>query len=77
MRLVAYPVIEAIAKLEFEDGLRWESSLEAAGVLRAAAPSLRSIQTPLRLQIGPGGGVVVIGTLLSDQIPILLSSMHR
>ena len=25
----------------------------------------------------PRGGVVVIGTLLSDKIPILLSSVHR
>ena len=27
--------------------------------------------------LGPGGNVVVLGTLLSDQIPILLSSTHR
>ena len=38
------------------------------------APSLGSIPTPLGVWVGPGGGVVVIGTLLSDQIPILLSS---
>ena len=54
-----------------------ESSLEAAGALRAAAPSLGSIPNPPGVQVGPGGGVVVIGTLLSDQIPILLSSAHR
>ena len=50
-----------------------ESSLEAAGALGAAAPSLGSIG----VRVGPGGGVVVIGTLLSDQIPDLLSSVHR
>ena len=42
--LVADPVIEVIARLEFEDDL--ESSLEAAGALRAAAPSLGSIPNP-------------------------------
>ena len=41
--LVADPVIEAIARLEFEDGLRTESSLEAAGTLVVAAPSQGSI----------------------------------
>ena len=41
--LVADPVIEAIAGLEFEDGLRRESSLEAAGTLVVAAPSPGSI----------------------------------
>ena len=60
LELVADPVIEAIARLEFEDG-------EAAGALSAAAPNLGLIL----------GGVVVIGTLLSDQTPILLSSAHR
>ena len=34
-------------------------------------------QIPLGVRVGPGGGVVVIGTLLSDQIPDLLSSAHR
>ena len=53
-----------------------ESSLEAAGALRATAPSLGSIPTPLGMWVGPGGGVVVIGTLLSDQIQVLLSSAH-
>ena len=52
-------------------------SLEAAGALRAATPSLGSILNPLGLQVGPEGGVVVIGTLLSDQIPIPLSSAYR
>ena len=50
--------------------------MEAAGTLRVAAPSLGSIPTPLGVRVGPGGGVVVIGTLLSDRIPILLSSAH-
>ena len=40
--------------------------MEVAGALRAAAPNLGSIL----------GGVVVIGTLLSDQTPDLLSSAH-
>ena len=53
--------------------------MEAVGALRAAAPSLGSIpNTPgPGVRVGPGGGVVVIGTLLSDQIPILLSSAHQ
>ena len=34
--------------------------MEAAGALRAAAPILGSIPNPLRMQIGPGLGVVVI-----------------
>ena len=54
-----------------------EFTLEAAWDLRATAPSLGSIPTPLGVQVGPGDGVVVIGTLLSDRIPILLSSAHR
>ena len=44
--LIADPVIEAIVRLEFEDGLRMggrESSPEAAGTLVAAAPSPGSI----------------------------------
>ena len=40
--------------------------MEAAGALSMAAPILGLIL----------GGVVVIGTLLSDQIPILPSSAH-
>ena len=52
-----------------------ESSLEATGALRVAAPSLGSIQNGV--QDGPGSGEVVIGTLLSDQIPVLLSFAHR
>ena len=57
--------------------LGWESSLEAAGALKAAATSLGLIPAPLGVQVSPGGRVVVIGTLLSDQIPDLLSSAHR
>ena len=34
--------------------------MEAAGALRAAAPILESIQTPLGVRVGPGLGVVVI-----------------
>ena len=44
--LVADPVIEVIARLEFEDGLRTGVPLEAAGALRAAAPNLVSIPNP-------------------------------
>ena len=50
--------------------------MEAAGALKAAAPGLESIAKPLGVRVGPEGGVVVIGTLLSDRIPILLSSAH-
>ena len=64
---VAGSVIQATGTVEFEDGLRTGVLLEAACALRGAAPSLGSIPNP------PGGagwywgGVVVIGTLLSDQ----------
>ena len=51
--------------------------MEAAGALRAAAPSLGSIPNPPGVRVSLGGGVVVIGTLLSDRILILLSSAHR
>ena len=37
---VAGSVIQATGTVEFEDGLRRESSLEAAGALVAASPSL-------------------------------------
>ena len=39
------------------------------GPLEQPHLSLDQFQTPLRVQVGPGGSVVVIGTLLSDQIP--------
>ena len=42
-----YHVIKAIATLEFEDGLRTKSSLEAAGTLEAAAFSPGSLPNPL------------------------------
>ena len=48
--------------------LEQESFLEASRALRAAALCLGSIPDPLWVQVGPGGGLVVIGTLLSDQI---------
>ena len=75
--LVADPVIEAIVRLEFEDGLRTTISLKAAGALRAAVPHLGSIPNPPGGAGWSWGSVVVIGTLLSDQIPVLLSSAHR
>ena len=57
--LVADPVIKVIARLEFEDSLRTGVlSLEAAGALRAAAPSLGSIPNPPGgdVRVSPGGG---------------------
>ena len=51
--------------------------MEAAEALRVATLSLGSIQNPTGVRVGTGAGVVVIETLLSDQIPILLSSTHR
>ena len=51
--------------------------LWAAGAFCQLHLALDQFQTPLGVMVGPGGGVVVIGTLLSDQIPILLSSAHR
>ena len=51
--------------------------METVGALGAAAPILESIPNPLGGAVGPEGGVVVIRTLLSDRIPILLSSAHR
>ena len=60
--LVAGPVIEAIARLEFEDGLRTKSSLNVACTLVAAAPSPESILHHLGVQVGHGGSVVVIRT---------------
>ena len=43
---MADTVFEAIGMPEFEDGLRKESSLEAAGVIVVAAPSLVSVLKP-------------------------------
>ena len=80
MGLVVDPVIETITTLQFEDGLRMGVLLGGCWALRAAAPSLGSIPNPLGVWVGLGGtqwgGVIVIGTLLSDRIPILLSSAH-
>ena len=45
--LVAGPVIEAIARLEFEDGLRTGVLPGEYGALGLAALILGSIQTPL------------------------------
>ena len=50
--------------------------MEAAGALGAAAPILESIPNPLGARVGPGLGVVVIRSPMSDQIPILPSSAH-
>ena len=51
--------------------------IEDAWALRDAAPSLGSDLNPLGVWVGPEVGVAVIGALLSDQIPILLSSVHH
>ena len=67
---VASTIIQATGTVEFEDGLKMESSLEAAWALRAVTFSLGSIQNPQGMRVAPG-------TLLSDQIPDLLSSAHR
>ena len=74
--LVADPVIEAIARLEFEDGLRMGVLPEAADALRAAASILESIPNP-----SGGAGLSWVGcgchkVQNSDQIPILSSSAH-
>ena len=44
--LIADPVIEAIGMPEFEDGLRKESSLEAAGAIVVSASSPVSVLKP-------------------------------
>ena len=49
MGLVADPVIEVVARLEFEDSLRTGVPLGSAGALRAAATNLGLITNP------PGG----------------------
>ena len=51
--------------------------MKAASTLVVASPGPGSMSNPPEVRVGPEGGVVVIGTLLSDQIPILLSSAHR
>ena len=48
--LVVDPVIEAIAKLELEDGLR--TGVLPAGALEAAAPILETPQGGLELILG-------------------------
>ena len=66
---VAGSVIQATGTVEFEDGLR-------TGVLPRSCwlhLAWDQLQTLLGIQVVPSGGVVVIGTLLSDQTPILLS----
>ena len=68
--------MKAIARLDFEDGLRTGFSLEAAGTFVATAPSTGSILHH------PGGAGWSWGQCgcekgpLSDQIPILPSSAH-
>ena len=74
---MAGSVIQATGMVEFEDGLRTGVLLGGCWTLGAAAPNLGSIPNPLGVRVGSGGGVVVIGTLLSDRIPILLSSAHQ
>ena len=70
-------VIQVTGTMEFEDGLRTGVLPGGCLGLIAAAPSLGSIPNSLgSVCVGPGGRVVVIGTLLSDQIPVLLCSAH-
>ena len=68
--------IQATGTVEFEDGLR--TGVLPGGCLYPCGsctyPRINS--KPPGVRVGPGGGVVVIGTLLSDQIPVLLSSMY-
>ena len=64
---MAGSVIQATGAVEFEDGLRTRHRHLAEDQLLAS----------LWVQVSPRGGVVVIGPLLSDQIPVLLSSAHR
>ena len=59
-------MVEAIARLAFEDGLR-TGGLPGGCWGPWAAPCLGSVPNPLGVRVGPGGGVVVIGLLLSDQ----------
>ena len=49
----------------------WESSVEATGAIVAAAISPGSIPTPPRLQVSPGGGVVVILTHVTPNSNLL------
>ena len=73
---MAGSVIQATGTVVFEDGLRMEVLLEAAGALVAAAPILESI---LHHPGGAGWSWVGCGCHkdpISDQIPILLSSAH-
>ena len=63
---MAGSVIQATGTVEFEDGLRL-GVLEAAGALRAAAPSLGSIPNPLGVWVGPGLGVVVLKSLFQTK----------
>ena len=48
--------------------------MEAAEALRVATLSLGSIQNPTGARVGTGASVVVIETLLSDQIPGTIKS---
>ena len=77
LELVADPVIEAMMRLEFEDGLR-------TGVLPGGCwcpwgdriyPRINT-KPPLGARFGPGLVVVVIRSPFTDQIPILPSSAH-
>ena len=75
--LVADPVIEAIARLEFEDGLRMGVLLGGCWCPWGGRTYPRTnTKPPLGAGVGPGLGVVVIRPPFTDQIPILLSSAH-
>ena len=61
--LVVDTIIEAIARLEFEDG---SPPWRLLGPLERPHLTYDQYQTPLGVWVGPGGSLVVIGTLLSD-----------
>ena len=75
MESVAGSVIQASGTVEFEDGLRTGVLLGGCWCPWGGCTYLNQFQTPLEVQVGPGGSVVVIGTLFSDQILVL--SAHQ
>ena len=66
LELVADPIIEAIAKLEFEDCLRTGFYLEAPDAFVLTTPRLGSIPSPPWVNVGPVDCVGAIKILLSD-----------
>ena len=75
--LVADPVIEAIARLEFEDGLRTVVLPGDCWCPRGSCIYPRINTKPPGARIGPGLGVVVRRSPFTVQTPILPSSAHE